>query len=97
MKHHEQKQLMEGIVYFILQLSGQIPSLKEVGIGIQVRNLKAETDTEIMKECYLLFISYSTCFLLASRTMNPKLVPPTVSWVLLYQSIINQDNESRLS
>ena len=47
-KHHDQKQLGEERVYFLLQLSGHIPPLTEVRAG---------TQAEAVEECFVLACS----------------------------------------
>ena len=48
--HDDQWLLGEEKVYFILQLSGQIPPLEELRAGTQGRNLQAGTEAEAMEE-----------------------------------------------
>ena len=45
-EHHDKKQLEEEMIYFILQLSGHIPWLKDVN------NLEAEGDTTRKKAAH---------------------------------------------
>jgi hypothetical protein len=33
-----------------------------------------------------------SCFVLEPRTTSPGMVPPTMDWILLHQSITNQEN-----
>lgn len=50
-KHHDEKQLGEERVYFILELLGPTPSQREVGSGAQSRNLEAKAVAE--EDCSL--------------------------------------------
>lgn len=42
--HHKKKQVVEERICLVLQLSGHIQSLREVGIGAQGRSLDTGTD-----------------------------------------------------
>lgn len=54
-KTHNQKQLEEKRMYFILQVSSHNPSLREVKAG-----LKSGTEAELTGHCQLACSSYST-------------------------------------
>lgn len=80
-KHHDQKQCREEM-YFILKLSGDIPSVGVGGNGeewrlnakTQGRNLEVETEAETMEEyCVLACSSWFAqfCFLKPFRTTCP--------------------------
>lgn len=70
-KHHDHKQFGEGRVYFILQLSGNFPSLREVRVEIQERKkMKAGTKAEALEEP---FTNSSTSLCLLSYTSQDQL------------------------
>ena len=63
----------------LLHLTTCSPSIWEVRVGTQGRNLEAETEVEAIEGHCLL--ASSSCFLVAPRTANPEVALPTVIWV----------------
>lgn len=91
-KHHDQKQLAEKRVYFILQLSGHSPSLRTVRVGTYDTKLKGGTGTEVIEECCLLACPlWLTQFVfLCIRTTFPGITLPSVGWSHSPQSLIKK-------
>lgn len=73
---------------YLLHLTTCSPSIWEVTVGTQGRNLEAETEVEAVEGHCLL--ACSSCFLVAPRTANPGVALPTGSWVLPHQLSIRE-------
>jgi hypothetical protein len=84
LKCHDQKHLGEKRVYVILQLSGQIPSLREA----QGRSLEEGTEAEAMEAWCLLACASR----LAQLAFLYNTGLSTQRWVCPFSSIFNQEN-----
>lgn len=88
-KHHNQKQLREKkfnpAAYRILW--------KKVSVGVQARNLEMSLKQTWRRMLTgLLSVTYSVCFLIQLWTTCSGMVPLTMGWELLHQSLIKKNS-----
>jgi hypothetical protein len=74
--------------FILLTLAHHSPSLREVSTG--------PGGHERVLLIVLFSIACSVCFLIASRTTNPRVIPPTMRWTLRHQLSIKKTSTTGL-